>query len=481
MYNNKPQDECGVFGIYSPKTQPLTPYVYYGLFALQHRGQESCGIVVCDDGLFTSYKDSGLVSQVMTEEIMSKFPDGNMALGHVRYGTLGSGDRNNCQPLVVNHRKGPLALAVNGKLTNDYDLRKEFEDKGHIFHTNSDAEIISTVIVNERIGAGSIEEAVTNSIEKLQGAYSLVVMSAQKMVAARDIFGLHPLCIGTMEDGSFVVASETCALGTIGAKFLRDVEPGEVVVFDKKQMRSIREHCGKATPRHCIFEHIYTARPDSVVDGISVHEARLRAGACLARRHPIDADVVIGVPDSGLDAAMGYARESGIPYGVGFIKNRYIGRTFIEPGQTSREGLVRIKLSPMDSVVAGKRVIMVDDSIVRGTTCARIVRLLREHGAKEVHVRISSPPFLNPCYYGTDIDSKENLIANKHTVDEIREMLGADTLGYLAIEDLGELVKDDGSKCYCSACFDALYPTDPPSDKKINRYEFKIGESKKEE
>ncbi len=478
MITEKPREECGVFGVYSPRATQAASLVYYGLFALQHRGQESCGIVVCDDGLFTSYKDVGLMSNVFTPETMSKFPDGNIGLGHVRYGTTGSNERNNCQPIVVNHIKGRMAIAHNGNLVNSNELRRELELQGSIFHTTSDTEVISYFLIRERLSAPSTEEALNRAMNRIKGAYSLLIMSPSKLIAVRDEHGFRPLCIGVREDGSFVVASESCALDAIEAKFLRDVEPGEIVVFDKDGMRSIRDHCGRAKRASCIFEYIYFARPDSVLDGVSVHDARLRAGACLARRYPVEADVVIGVPDSGLDAALGYSRESCIPYGVGFIKNRYIGRTFIEPGQLSRENQVRMKLSPVASVVKGKRVVMIDDSIVRGTTCEHIVKMLREAGALEVHMRVSSPPFLNPCYYGTDIDSRELLIACHNTVDEIAKIIDADTLGYLAIDDLGELLGTDCSEGYCSACFDAKYPTQTPKEGDKNRFEFKISEAR---
>jgi amidophosphoribosyltransferase len=314
---------------------------------------------------------------------------------------------------------------------------------------------------------------------RLKGAYSLVIMSPSKLIAVRDPHGFRPLCYGLKEDGSIVFASETCALEAVQARFVRDLEPGEILVADPDGLRSLRGHCGTAPKKTCIFEHIYFARPDSTIDGVSVHEARLRAGACLARRHPVEADVVIGVPDSGLDAALGYSRESGIPYGVGFIKNRYIGRTFISPGQSSREQLVKIKLNPISETVRGKRVVMIDDSIVRGTTSARIVSLLREAGATEVHVRVSAPPFLNPCYYGTDIDSRENLIACHHSVEEISKLIGADSLGYLPVEDLGELIGSRDGIGYCSACFDNEYPTDIPKDSGKSRFEYKISEGRK--
>lgn len=478
MLTDKPHEECGLFGVYGAHRQDAALLTYYGLYALQHRGQESCGIVVNDDGLFTAYKDVGLINEVFTQDVLDKFPAGRMAVGHVRYGTTGDGGRENCQPIVVNHIKGRMALAHNGNLVNSLELRQELELQGSIFHTTSDTEVISYLITKERLEASSIEEALDRAMDRLEGAYSLVIMSPAKLIAARDEHGFRPLCYGRREDGTYVVASESCALGSVQAKFIRDVEPGEIVVFDQNGPRSLRGHCGKAEKRLCVFEYIYFARPDSVVDGVGVHRARMRAGECLAKRHPVDADVVIGVPDSGLDAAIGYANASGIPYGVGFIKNKYIGRTFISPGQKSRENLVRIKLSPIADVVSGKRVVMIDDSIVRGTTSAGIVSLLRGAGATEVHMRVSSPPFMNPCYYGTDIDSRENLIACRYSEAEIAKIVGVDSLGYLPVEDLGCLT---GTKCgegYCSACFDANYPTQIPSENGKSRFEYKISEGR---
>lgn len=472
-------EECGVFGVFSPETTDVASLTYYGLYALQHRGQESCGIVVNDDGLFSHYKDLGLLGDVFTSARLRALGDGNMAVGHTRYGTSGSSDRANCQPIVVNHIKGRMALAHNGSLVNSAELRQALELQGSIFHTTADTEVISYTITKERLTAASIEEAVSRTMDKIDGAYSLVVMSPSKLIAARDPHGFRPLCYGKTDDGCYVVASESCALEAVQATFIRDVEPGEIVVFAQDGVRFLRGHCGEKPQRSCIFEYIYFARPDSVIDGVGVHEARMRAGACLAKRHPVDADVVIGVPDSGLDAALGYAKASGIPYDLGFIKNRYIGRTFISPGQSARENLVKIKLNPISSVVRGKRVVMIDDSIVRGTTCARIVGLLRDAGAAEVHVRISAPPFLNPCYYGTDIDSRENLIACHHSVEEIADIIGADSLGYLPAEDLCRLVGKTCGEGYCSACFDADYPTDIPAAGSRNRFEFKISEAKK--
>jgi len=473
-------EECGVLGIISPEPADLAMQAYYGLYSLQHRGQESCGIVVNDDGLFTDYKDRGLLNQVFNRTVLDGFPEGKMAVGHVRYSTTGGNGRENCQPIVVNHIKGRMALAHNGNLVNSVELREELELQGSIFHTTNDTEVISYVITKERLTAPSIEEAVNRAMYRIKGAYSLVVMSPQKLIAARDEQGFRPLCYGKTQDGVYVVASESCALDALQATFIRDLEPGEILVFDENGMRSIKDHCNKQTKHTCIFEYIYFARPDSVIDGVGVHEARVRAGEILAQRHPVEADVVIGVPDSGLDAAVGYAKESGIPYESGFIKNKYIGRTFISPGQKKRETLVRLKLNTISSVIKDKRVVMIDDSIVRGTTCAGIVNLLRSAGAKEVHVRISAPPFLNPCYYGTDIDSKENLIACHYSIEEIARVIGADTLGYLPVEDLYHLLGDDPNATFCGACFHGNYTTEVPSSPSKSRFEFKLSERKKQ-
>lgn len=396
----------------------------------------------------------------------------------MRYGTTGSNDRTNAQPIVVNHIKGHMALAHNGNLVNSYELRSRLELEGSIFHTTSDTEVISYMITKERLSSGSIEEAVNRAMNKIEGAYSLVIMSPAKLIIARDERGFRPLCYGVTEEGCYVAASESCALDAVNAKFIRDVEPGEIIVFDKQGVRSIRDHCGRQPQSLCVFEYIYFARPDSVIDGCQVHTARMRAGAFLALEHPVQADVVIGVPDSGIDAAIGYSRQSGIPYEIGFIKNKYIARTFIAPGQKSREDKVRIKLNPISEVVRGKRVVMIDDSIVRGTTSARIVKLLRAAGAQEVHMRVSAPPFLNPCYYGTDIDSRENLIACRYSVDEICKIVGADSLGFLSVENTRSLVSGVHCKGYCAACFDGEYPTKIPSETQKNRFEEKISKGK---
>ena len=468
-------EECGVYGVYSTKTEDVASLVYYGLYALQHRGQESCGIVVNDDGVFTSHKGLGLVSEVFSHEEMKKFPRGEIAVGHVRYGTTGGNNLSNCQPIQVNHLRGKLAVAHNGNLSNALPLRQELELSGAIFHSTSDTETIAYVITRERITAPSIQEAVSRAMDKLDGAYSLVMMSSTKLVAVRDPHGFRPLCYGQMEDGTYVVASESCALHAVGAKFERDILPGEIFTIDRNGIHSDKRHCGTAPRKLCIFEHIYFARPDSVIEGISVHDARMKAGAILAKAHPVDADIVIGVPDSGLDAALGYSRESGIPYGIGLIKNKYIGRTFISPGQDHRVDQVKIKLSPVESEVKGKRVVLIDDSIVRGTTSARIVTLLRSAGAKQIHMRISAPPFLYPCYYGTDIDSQDHLIACHHSVEEIAKIIGVDTLGYLPLENLRDLCGSDG---YCCACFSGRYPTAIPEDTRKDQFEDKLSRRK---
>ena len=473
------REECGVFGVYSGETSDVASTAYYGLFALQHRGQESCGIVVNDDGVFKAYKDTGLVNDVFTPEIIERLGEGNIAVGHARYGTTGSNDRSNAQPIVVNHIKGKMALAHNGNLVNSGELRRQLELEGSIFHTTSDTEVISYIITKERLTAPSIEQAVNAAMNRIKGAYSLVIMSPSKLIAVRDENGFRPLCYGKTEDGRYIVASESCALDAVGAEFICDIKPGEIVVFDKNGVRTIEDHCQKAPCSLCVFEYIYFARPDSVIDGCSVHTARQRAGAFLALEHPVQADVVIGVPDSGLDAALGYSKQSGIPYEIGFIKNKYIGRTFIAPGQKSREDKVKIKLNPIAEVARGKRIIMIDDSIVRGTTSARIVKLLREAGAKEIHMRVSAPPFMNPCSYGTDIDSRENLIACKHSVDEIAKLIGVDSLGYLSVESVKQIAKGIHGTGYCTACFDGNYPTEIPQTASKSRFEQKISEGKK--
>lgn len=470
------REECGVFGLMAEKPINAATLCYYGLYALQHRGQESCGIVVNDDGIFVPHKDTGIVSEVFSKEVLSAFPMGTMAVGHTRYGTTGGTNRNNCQPIEVNHQKGKMAIAHNGNLSNAAKLRSALELSGAIFHTSSDTEIIAYIVTKERLKASSIEEAVSRAMNSLEGAYSLVLMSPQKLICVRDPHGFRPLCFGQTRDGVYVVASESCALGAVGAKFIRDVEPGEILILSKEGIHSRREHCGKKEQRLCAFEYIYFSRPDSVLKGRSIHTARVNAGRVLADTHPVKADIVIGVPDSGLDAALGYSRESGIPYDIGLVKNKYIGRTFIAP--QDRANQVNIKLSAVEDVIKDKRIVLIDDSIVRGTTCRRIVSLLRSAGAKEIHMRVSAPPFLFPCFYGTDIDSRENLIACHHSVREIADMIGVDSLGFFPVERLEELC---GNKQYCSACFDGCYPTEIPKDARKNRFEQKLSERTKGE
>lgn len=467
------REECGVFAVYDGSCQAdVAREVYYGLFALQHRGQESCGIAVNDRGVISCHKDVGLVREVFDEHQLSRLGAGQIAIGHTRYSTFGTVSRTNAQPLVVRHVKGQLALAHNGNLTNAPQLREKLELEGAIFHTTNDSEIIAYEIIRQRLRTSSMEEAVIRTMDVLEGAYSLVIMSPSKLIAVRDKTGFRPLVMGKTADGQVMFASETCALDALGAEYVRDLEAGEVVIADENGVRSVRTVPGAA--KHlCVFEFVYFARSDSVMEGVSVHEARLKAGEILAREHPVEADVVIGVPDSGLDAAMGYARASGIPYGMGFTKNRYIARTFIQPTQGQRENAVRMKMNVIRSVVSGKRVVMVDDSIVRGTTCARIVALLKEAGAAEVHVRISAPPFISPCYYGTDIDSKENLVACRLTIEQIAGQIGADTLGYLSVEGVREIAAASGCD-FCTGCFTGSYPAPVPQVSDKSRFEQKL-------
>ncbi|MGI6031696.1 MAG: amidophosphoribosyltransferase [Eubacteriales bacterium] len=457
LREDKPGEECGVFGIYDKYGHDCADMVYYGLYALQHRGQESCGIVVNDNREISYKKGMGLVTDQFNGEVLASLK-GNIGVGHVRYSTTGESRWENSQPLVSRYVKGTLVIAHNGNLVNAQELRQEYEMTGAIFQSTTDSEVLAYAIARARIQCGSIEEAVQKACRVVKGAFSLIIMSPEKLIAARDPLGMRPLVMGKIGQ-SVVFASETCALDAIGAEYVRDVEPGEVIVVDKNGTRFLKENCGQAGSRMCIFEYIYFARPDSIIEGQSVYDSRLEAGRILAQKHPVDADIVVGVPDSGLCAALGYARESGIPYADGFIKNRYVGRTFIQPKQSQREMAVRIKLNPISAVVSGKKVVMIDDSIVRGTTCGRIVNLLKLAGAKEVHVRISSPPFLWPCFFGTDIPSRDKLISCHHSIEQTRRIIGADSLGYLDIEDMPKLIPN--AKCgFCDACFSKNYPMD---------------------
>ena len=463
--DSKLKEECGVFGVYDFDGHDVASTIYYGLYALQHRGQESCGIAVSDTqgpkGKVLSHKDMGLLNEVFTPEILDGLK-GDIGVGHVRYSTAGSSTRENAQPLVLNYVKGTLGLAHNGNLINALELRKELEYTGAIFQTTIDSEVIAYHIARERLNCGTVEEAVKLAMKKIKGAYSLVVMSPRKLIGARDPQGFKPLCIGK-RDNTYILASETCALDTVGAEFIRDVEPGEIVTISpEKGIESDKSHC--LTPdehARCVFEYIYFARPDSYIDKVSVYNSRILAGKFLAMDSPVDADLVVGVPESGNCAAMGYALQSGIPYGTAFVKNAYVGRTFIKPKQKTRESSVQVKLNALKEVVNGKRIIMIDDSIVRGTTSDRIVRMLREAGAKEVHMRVSSPPFLWPCYFGTDVPARDQLIAYNHSVEEISKIIGTDSLAYLRIERLDEIVNGLG---ICKGCFTGKYPLEPPTE-----------------
>lgn len=465
MTSDKLGEECGVFGMYDFDGGEVASTIYYGLLALQHRGQESCGIAVSDTngpkGKVVSSKDMGLVNEAFTPEILEKLK-GDIGVGHVRYSTAGSSTRENAQPLVLNYVKGTLGLAHNGNLINAPQLRKELEYTGAIFQTTIDSEVIAYHIARERLNSKTVEEAVGRAMQKIKGAYSLIIMSPRKLIGARDPFGFRPLCIGK-RDNSYILASETCALDTIGATFIRDVEPGEIVTISPE--KGIESDKSMSIPRQqharCVFEYIYFARPDSYIDGMSVYNSRMLAGKFLAIDSPVEADLVVGVPESGNCAALGYSLQSGIPYGQAFVKNGYVGRTFIKPGQKSRESSVQVKLNALREAVEGKRIIMIDDSIVRGTTSDRIVHMLRKAGAKEVHMRVSSPPFLWPCYFGTDVPAREQLIAYNRTTDEICRIIGADSLGYLREERLSEIVE---GREICKGCFTGKYPLEPPKE-----------------
>ncbi len=463
--DDAPKEECGVFGMYDFDGHDVASTIYYGLYSLQHRGQESCGIAVSDThgpkGKVLSSKDMGLLNEAFTPEILEQLK-GDIGVGHVRYSTAGSSTRENAQPLVLNYVKGTLGLAHNGNLINAPKLREELAYTGAIFQTTIDSEVIAYYIARERLNSKTVEEAVGRAMHKIKGAYSLIVMSPRKLIGARDPFGFRPLCIGK-RDNAYILASETCALDTIGAEFVRDVEPGEIVTISpSKGIESDKTHCiPKEQHARCVFEYIYFARPDSYIDGVSVYNSRILAGKFLAMDSPVEADLVVGVPESGNVAALGYSLQSGIPYGQAFVKNAYVGRTFIKPKQKTRESSVQVKLNALKEAVKGKRVIMIDDSIVRGTTSDRIVRMLRAAGAKEVHMRVSSPEFLWPCYFGTDVPARDQLIAYNRSVEEIRQIIGSDSLAYLKEERLEELT---GGLGICKGCFTGKYPLEPPTE-----------------
>ena len=453
---DKLHEECGVFGILDSKGENVANTIYYGLCALQHRGQESAGIAVCNTegplGNLLCHKNMGLVNEIFSPDVLSELT-GNIGIGHVRYSTTGESTIKNAQPIAINYFKGTLALVHNGNITNMDELKNSLQENGAIFHSTTDSEIITYQIALERTKTNSIEEAVYETTRKIRGGFALIIMSPQKMIGVRDPYGLKPLCLGK-RNGSYILASESCALNAVGAEFVRDILPGEIISIQKNDIKNNYALCNQ-THAHCIFEYIYFARLDSTMDGINIYDARVHAGEVLAKSYPVEADLVVGVPDSGIAAAMGYAKQSHIPYGIAFQKNSYVGRTFIKPTQNERETAVQIKLNVISSIVKDKRIILIDDSIVRGTTISKLITMLKKAGAKEVHVRISSPPFLYPCYYGTDVPSNHLLIASKHTNVEICEQIGADSLGYLNLDDFKVMVND---LPLCKACFNQQYP-----------------------
>ena len=453
---DKLHEECGVFGILDSKGENVAHTIYYGLCALQHRGQESAGIAVCNTegplGNLLCHKNMGLVNEIFSPDVLSELT-GNIGIGHVRYSTTGESTIKNAQPIAINYFKGTLALVHNGNITNMDELKISLQENGAIFHSTTDSEIITYQIALERTKTNSIEEAVYKTARKIKGGFALIIMSPQKMIGVRDPYGLKPLCLGK-RNGSYILASESCALNAVGAEFVRDILPGEIITIQKNDIKNNYSLCNQ-THAHCIFEYIYFARLDSTMDGINIYDARVRAGEALAKSYPVEADLVVGVPDSGIAAAMGYAKQSHIPYGIAFQKNSYVGRTFIKPTQNERETSVQIKLNIIPSTVKDKRIILIDDSIVRGTTISKLITMLKKAGAKEVHVRISSPPFLYPCYYGTDVPSNHLLIASKHTNEEVCEQIGADSLGYLNLDDFKVMVND---LPLCKACFNQQYP-----------------------
>jgi amidophosphoribosyltransferase len=454
-------EACGLFGVYSNDDLDVARLTYFGMYAVQHRGQEGCGIAVNDEGEIWGHKGLGLVPDVFTDRVLDRF-SGKMAIGHTRYSTTGGNTSENCQPLIVNYKSGRIALAHNGNLVNARQLRDDLESAGAIFQTSTDSEVIANLISRYRVKYDNIEDVLKETMKTIQGAYSIVMLTPQRLIGIRDPHGIRPLCIGKLEN-SYVLASETCALDTVGAKFIRDVDPGEIVMIGEQGIQSIQTNNDQPR-RFCIFEHIYFARPDSYIDGASVYNSRLEAGRRLALEHPVEADLVIGVPDSGLTAAIGFSRQSGIPYGEGLMKNRYVGRTFIQPQQKQREQSVQIKLNPLKSELQGKRIVMIDDSIVRGTTSRKLVQMLKDAGAREVHMRISSPPVLYPCHFGIDISSRSQLIAASNTIQEICDYMGADSLGYLSVDGLMKIPKGAPEDGFCTACFTGCYCMEVPEE-----------------
>ncbi|MGX8796107.1 amidophosphoribosyltransferase [Fusibacter sp. JL298sf-3] len=461
---DKLSEECGVIGIYAPGQTGISNMLGFGLIALQHRGQESAGIAVSKNGKTQYYKEMGLVQEVFTNDILDRL-EGDIGIGHVRYSTTGESYVSNAQPLVVRYKGGSISLAHNGNLVNAKEIRSTLEDEGSIFQTSIDTEVIANLIAkNYHLG---IKEAVVEAVRTIKGSFALVIVIDGKLIGVRDPHGLRPLALAKL-DGGYALASETCAHDVIGARFIRDIKPGEIVIIDDEGVESV---CYDSEKRKavCSFEYVYFARPDSVIDGTNVFVSRKEAGRILAAEHPVDADMVIAVPDSGVAAAIGYAEASGIPYDIGMIKNKYLGRTFIQPDQKSRELAVRLKLNVMTDNVKGKRLILIDDSIVRGTTSRRIVNMLREAGAKEVHIRVSSPPVTHSCYFGIDTPNRQHLVAATHGIDAMCEMIGADSLGFLSVEGLTKSIALEGD-ALCTACFNGNYPMPVPIE--VDKFMF---------
>jgi len=465
LEQDKLKEECGVFGIFSKENIDVSHLTYYGLYALQHRGQESAGIAVCNNGNIDVHKGMGLVTDVFDNDSLDKMI-GNAAIGHVRYSTTGGSCASNAQPIVSNFEMGSIALAHNGNLVNTDIIRELLQYGGTSFETSIDTEVVLKLIAKN--AAKGIENAITDAIQAIKGSFAIVILTEDKLIGVRDPNGIRPLCIGKFDDNSYVMCSETCALDAVGAEFVRDVNPGEIVIIDKEGIKSIN-FAEKTKCETCVFEYIYFARPDSVIDGISVYNSRELAGEELYREAPVEADIVIGVPDSGLAAAAGYAKASGIPYGIGLIKNRYVGRTFISPTQELREKAVAVKLNPLKVNIEGKRVVIIDDSIVRGTTSKKLVDILRKAGAKEIHFRVSSPIIKYPCYFGINIASRKELIGGHKTVEEIREFIGADSLGYLSIDALLKTLGKENN--FCLGCLNAVYPVSAPMEVEKERFE----------
>lgn len=464
------KEECGIFGVYSMKNeQDLVFPICIGLSSLQHRGEESCGMAINDGGIITCHKDVGLVSDVFTNSVIRDFPKGKIGIGHVRYSTTGCARKENAQPIVTRYKKGNLCIAHNGNLTNTEELRNELEANGAIFNSTSDTEVIAYIIARERLKVNSIEEAVFNSMKYIKGAYSLLIMSSQKLIAVRDPYGFRPLCMGKL-DGDYIFSSESCSLDILGAEFVRDIKPGEVVTIYNNEMTTQNFRTNEKDGL-CVFEYVYFSRPDSIIDGYSVHKFREETGKYLFEQAPVEADFVAGVPDSGLDAALGYSKASKIPYGMAFVKSKYIGRTFIQSSQNERKKQVVLKLNPLKENIKGKRIVLIDDSIVRGTTITRLVKILRRAGVKEIHLRIAAPPFIGMCYFGTDVTNEDGLIARHKTVEEIREMIGVDSLEYLSLENLRKIAQNSNMKSFCEGCFTNKYPVEVPREVHKDKFE----------